>query len=395
VIPGGDNGVVDVRKLGPVAVVVALALGVGVLAIALRGDGDSGSDDRAAPASTTASTTSVPTTSTTRPPATTSTTLPPAAAATAPPSTVTPGTVVVLPTLPPRTVPETTPTTTTVSPAPVERETVVYSPDGAPRRKGDLVVPEDHRSTAIVLVHGGGGTRGSRRDVRAWADAYADAGYVSFSIDYFLFNESTPPPVYPAPERDAKAAVQYLRQHGAELGVDPDRIVVQGFSSGAALAGALHVSGDDAFFAGEGRYDDGTSDTVNGLIGFYGTYGGERTERYYDGPPDSDDAEVQARYERNDSVSHAADASGPALLFHGDADDTLPLERSVAFSDALSAAGQDATLTVVEGAGHGFDRTRRRLTGEGRAAFDQVLAWLEERFPEASERVLLETRPQR
>jgi acetyl esterase/lipase len=372
---------VDVRKLVPVVVVVAIALAVGVLAITLRDGGDSGSDDRAAPASTTASTTSVPTTSTTRPPAATSTTVPPAPASTTPPSTVTPGTVVVLPTLPPRTVPETAPTTTTAAPpAPVERETVVYSPDGAPRRKGDLVVPEDHRSTAIVLVHGGGGTRGSRRDVRAWADAYADAGYVTFSIDYFLFKESTPPPVYPVPERDAKAAVQYLRQRAAELGLDPDRIVVEGFSSGATLAGALYVIGDDAFFAGEGRYDDGTSDAVNGLIGFYGTYGRERAEQYYGGPPDSDDPEVQARYERSDSVAHAAEANGPALLFHGDADEVLPLERSIAFSDALSAAGQDATLAVVEGAGHGFDRTRRRLTGEGRAAFDQIRAWLAEHF---------------
>ena len=394
------------RKVVPVLVVVGLALGVAALALTLRDDDGGGGSDRktSAASSTSTSTTAAPTTtSATLPPGTTPGGTPPAQT---PATALPPGTVVVAPTQPPpptvapptvappsdssasetTTAPTTTaPTTTSTAtpPADVERDTVVYSPPDAPKRRGDLLVPDDHHSTAIVLIHGGQGVKGSRKNARPWADAYADAGYLTFSIDYFLFNDATPPPVFPTPERDVKAAVQYLRQHADDLGIDPDRILVQGFSAGARLGAEAYTSGDDPSFAGEGLYDDGTSDVVNGFIGFYGPYNGNQAEaeQYYGGPRDSDDPEVQARYARADSIAHAADAGGPALLFQGDADELVPVGQATEFGDALTAAGKNATVAIVPGADHGFDREKRDLTPEGEAAFAQILDWLAQEFP--------------
>ncbi|HUF84908.1 MAG TPA: alpha/beta hydrolase [Acidimicrobiia bacterium] len=392
---------IDWRKIAPGLIVVVLALGILGLALTLRSDG--GDDDGKQRASATTTTT----TTTTTTGATTTTTAPPATAATTPaPNTVTPGTVVVLPTLAPPTTtpppdtaasPDTNPATTTApattAPAttttepdePVEdtRETVVYSPEGAPVRKANLSVPGIHRTTAIVLVHGGDGTRGSRRQMRAWAASYADAGYITLSIDHFLFEDETPPPVFPIPERDVKAAVQYLRLHAADLGIDPERIVVQGFGAGAQLGGVAYTTGDDAGFAGEGLYDDGTSDVANAFIGFYGIYDGMHADpdQYCGGPDGSGDADVQACYDLGDSVSLAAAASGPALLVHGDADTTVPPAQTTAFGEALVAAGIDATVAIVPGADHNFDRKRGALTPEGEAAFAEILGWLETRFP--------------
>ncbi|MGQ0802601.1 MAG: alpha/beta hydrolase [Actinomycetota bacterium] len=388
----------DWRKIAPGVGVIVLALAVLGLALTLRGD--DGGDDGKKRASATTTSTSTTTTST----ATTSTTAPPATAATTPPTpTVTPGPSVVLPTLAPQTTtppPDTAaspdpsgsttttaPSTTTTEPEePVEdtRETVVYSPEGAPPRKADLFVPGIHRTTAVVLVHGGDGTRGSRRQMRAWAAAYAEEGYITLSIDHFLFKPTTTPPVFPIPERDVKAAVQYLRLNADALGIDPERIVVQGFGAGAQLGGVAYTTGDDAAFAGEGLYDDGTRDVANAFIGFYGVYDGthEEPDQYCGGPDGSGDPAVQACYDLGDSVSLAADASGPALLFHGDADATVLPDQTTAFGDALVAAGVDATVTVVPGADHNFDRIRGALTPEGETAFAEILVWLDARFPE-------------
>jgi len=398
---------IDWRKIAPGVIVIVLALGTLGLALTLRSDGDGDDEKRTSGTSTTSTTTTTPTTTTTA----TTTTAPPVTVATSPttPTTAPPGTVVVGPTLPPQTTtpppetaaspdtspPTTEPATTTTEPAttttepdePVEdtRETIVYSPEGAPVRKADLFVPGIHRTTALVLVHGGDGTRGSRRQMRAWAAGYGDAGYITLSIDHFLFKDTTSPPVFPVPERDVKAAVQYLRLHATELGIDPERIVVQGFGAGASLGGVAYTTGDEASFAGEGLYDDGTSDVANAFIGFYGIYDGEHADpdQYCGGPDGSGDPAVQACYDLGDSVSLAAAAGGPALLFHGDADTDVPPDQTTAFGDALVAAGVDATVTVVPDADHNFDRSRGALTPEGETALADILAWLDARFPES------------
>ena len=392
----------DARKVVPVIVVIVLTLGVTGLVLLVRDTGgDDGDEQRASATSSPTTTTSLPTTTTAATTTTSSSDTVPPATTNAPP-----GTVVVLPTLPPVTTepPATTttpntaagdpsdstttttttaPTTTTVPDDGVSRDPVVYSPNGAPKRKGLLVVPQDHATSAVVLVHGGGGTRGSRRQLEGWSNGYAEAGYVTLAIDYFLFDDATPPPVWPIPERDVKAAVQYLRQNATELGLDPDRILVQGFSSGAALGSVPYVTGDDPEFAGAGLYD-GASDVVNGFIGFYGAYEGNRadSEVYCGGPPDSLDLAVQACFELSDAVALAGDATGPALLFHGDADTTLPPEGTTEFAAALTAAGKDAGVVMVEGADHNFDRDRRALTPEGEEALARIVEWLDEKFPE-------------
>jgi acetyl esterase/lipase len=62
----------------------------------------------------------------------------------------------------------------------------------------------------------------------------------------------------------------------------------------------------------------------------------------------------------------------PILILHGDADTVVPVEESVEFHRLLRAAGVDATLHVLPGAGHSWDEslTRDRVT----AFFARTLA---------------------
>jgi acetyl esterase/lipase len=164
------------------------------------------------------------------------------------------------------------------------RRTVAVTPPRAREVLGDLRVPALHHRTAIVLVHGGGGFLGDRGEVHAWQDFYARSGYITLSADYFIFNDDTPPPVYPQPESDVKAAVQYVRRNADELGVDPERIVVHGFSAGARIGAQLLVGPDDPALAGPTRWPTPT-DRIAGLIGFYAYYSGYQfqPDRYYGG----------------------------------------------------------------------------------------------------------------
>jgi acetyl esterase/lipase len=247
--------------------------------------------------------------------------------------------------------------------------TVVYTPPSASSpQEGDLCRPADQRSTtALLLVHGGGGFGGHRGDLVAWADRYDDAGIVTFNVDYRLLDPDVDDDLYPLPEQNLKAAIQYLRVHGPELGID--RIVVQGHSAGARLGAIVLTTADDPSFEGPELWPD-VSTAADGFIGFYGYYDGTQfaPDRYYGGDGAADPS---AR-----PVEAPEDATGPVLLFHGDQDALVPAWQSEAFALALLAAGRDVRL-VTPPAPHGFDGyASPTLTGEGEAAFDRILVWL-------------------
>jgi acetyl esterase/lipase len=384
------------RRFAFIAAAVGAVVLAGAAAFAACGSESSDrSDRRRAPASTTGTPATTVTTVAPQtipvpplPPAGPTTAPPPAitvpsgtARTTAPPArTTAPPATTTGPTVTAGTIPSTTkPTTSTTKPGRVTRKTVVYSPPGSPKRQADLVLPRDHADTVVVLVHG----EGNRKQMRGWADFYAEQGYPTFAIDFLVAKPSTPSPVYPKPETDVKAAVQYLRGRAAALALDPDRIVVQGFATGAALGAQALVTPADPFFNGPAHYPS-VSDAPAGFIGFYGRYDGRRPDqaKYYGGAPDSTDPQVQARYAEADSIAHAAGAAGPVLLFQGDADSPEVVASATQFRDELQGAGKDVTLTLVPGAHSAFDQeTSGALTPAGKQAAQQALDWLGARFP--------------
>ena len=63
-----------------------------------------------------------------------------------------------------------------------------------------------------------------------------------FSIDYRLTRDGQNH--YPAAVHDVRAAVQWVRSHGAELKIDPARIALMGDSAGAHLGALVALAGD-------------------------------------------------------------------------------------------------------------------------------------------------------
>jgi len=63
--------------------------------------------------------------------------------------------------------------------------------------------------------------------------------------------------------------------------------------------------------------------------------------------------EAAAEYERRSPLTHAAAIRAPVLLVQGTDDRVVPAADTVAFADALGAAGGTVTLELYEGEGHG------------------------------------------
>src|SRR5262245_22926859 len=222
---------------------------------------------------------------------------------------------------------------------------VTFTPRSASdRHRGDLCRPSEDVDPrgAVILIHGGGGYSGDRSTMREWAGWYRSEGFVTLSIDYTLMGDGSPDPVYPRPEQDVKAAIQWTRLQAERLGIDPQRILLHGSSAGARLAAQAFVTAEDRWFNGADLYP-GVPQDAAGLIGFYGYYDGDtlEAERYYGGPPDTRNRRVRSRWEHANSVAQAAHATGPVLLFHGDIDGLITVAQTERFGAALIDAGID------------------------------------------------------
>lgn len=262
--------------------------------------------------------------------------------------------------------------------------TVRYTPPAASApHDADMCRPARPSGQAVVLIHGGGGYTGSREGLEPWARWYRSQGLVTLAVDYTLVGDGTAPPVYPAPERDVKAAAQFLRRFSDTLGIDPEAILVHGSSAGARLGAQALVTGGDPWFASPDLWPD-VPDHVNGLVAFYGYYDGTSlvTEDYLGGMPTSTDPAVQERLVHADSIGQAAGATGPALLFHGDVDGLVDVSQTERFGRALTESGRTATTRILVDENHAFDqRPGDPFTAIGRRAAREILDWLPTALP--------------
>ena len=104
---------------------------------------------------------------------------------------------------------------------------------------------------AIVIIHGGGWSAGSKHDLvyRNLLIDYALQGYVTVSVEY-RFNQEK---AFPACIEDVKCAIRWLKAHAKELRIDPERIGCTGHSAGGHLSLMMALSSENKALEGEGR----------------------------------------------------------------------------------------------------------------------------------------------
>lgn len=123
---------------------------------------------------------------------------------------------------------------------------LAYVDGGDPQQVLDLYLPPDigcDPVPLVVWVHGGGWRIGDKSNaIEDKVAHWNDAGWALASVNYRLTDASLPEAdrvMAPDHNEDVAAAVGWLVDRAAELGIDPDHLALLGHSAGAGIVAAL------------------------------------------------------------------------------------------------------------------------------------------------------------
>ena len=230
----------------------------------------------------------------------------------------------------------------------------------------DVHYPETPNGYGVIFVAGSGWQAPPGYDavglkemqISIWGPPLLRAGYTLFAINH----RGAPRFHYPAAVEDVQRAVRFVRHHAKRFGVDAGRLGGVGGSSGAHLIGLV------AMLGGAGVADD--SDPVNrepatlqaialraaptDLRQMTGGGGLPAVVSFMELPPSPAPANQKA-YTDASPIAHVSASAPPVLLLHGDSDDTVPFQQSVAMEAALRTANVPVKLVRVPDGEHGPD----------------------------------------
>ena len=214
----------------------------------------------------------------------------------------------------------------------------------------------DGATPVIVFVHGGGWKNGDKTVGFKKAAWLTQHGFAVASIDF----RQTDVAGWPAQIDDCYAAVRWLRENGARLNLDTQRIGAAGSSSGGHLVALM---GTRPCPEGES-----TSSQVQAVLDWFGpadlltmppnNVGDGRTA---EDVANSNGAkllratvlEVPDRARDASALYQVSKDDASFLIMHGDTDPSVPVDQSERLHAALMAAGVSSQLVILPGAGHG------------------------------------------
>lgn len=209
----------------------------------------------------------------------------------------------------------------------------------------------DHpNGTAVIIAPGGGYTRLSfEREGIQYARWLGTLGVTSFVLKYRMQEFG-----HPAPLQDVLRAVRLVRSRAAEFGVQPARLGVMGSSAGGHLSASAatlftHAAGKTGARLDAVSARPDFAILLYPVIALHDPVAHAGSRRALLGPAPSPELLELLSLEKQVTA-----ATPPTLLIHTQEDQSVPVENSVLFFQALTRAGVPAELHVFERGAHGM-----------------------------------------
>ncbi len=204
--------------------------------------------------------------------------------------------------------------------------------------------PSGHDATAdqrpaVGFFHSGGWYGGNADQFYAHSRYLALRGMVAMSARYRRIKEfgTTPKECV----MDAQSAVRWVREHAAELGIDPEKLAVGGDSAGGQLAAAT------ALVDGHGDEEDPeTSCRPDALI--------LDNPVFDNGPEGFGHALVRDCWQQISPIDNSDAAAPPSIVILGTEDEYIPVTTAERFDRLMEKKCVRCDLRLYQGKPHGF-----------------------------------------
>ena len=226
----------------------------------------------------------------------------------------------------------------------------VYIPEVTPE------INESIRRPAVIICPGGAYRFLSHRESEPVALDYASKGFNTFVVWYRVA-----PHTFPEPQRDAAAAVAYVRAHAEEWNTDPDQIALLGFSAGAHCACSVAAMWQEEPLWEEAGLTPAQMRPNALILGYPVVTGGEYAHResmeHLSGSLNPED---HMAYSLEYKVT---DKMPPTFLWHTWEDEMVPVENTLLLAVALRKHGILTEIHVYPHGRHGSSLCRPETSG--------------------------------
>ncbi len=201
---------------------------------------------------------------------------------------------------------------------------------------------------AIIICPGGGYEYCSVREAEPVALRYAAFGIPAFVLRYSCVNK-----MFPTALLEAAKAMAYVRSNADELGVDPDKIMISGFSAGGHLAASLAVHWNKPFVT-EALGGNSELYKPNGAVLCYPVI--TSGEKRHDGSiVNIVGADYPAAMMETVSLEkQVSEATPPVFIWHTADDGCVPVENTLMFASALAEKKIHFACHIFESGVHGL-----------------------------------------
>jgi acetyl esterase/lipase len=206
--------------------------------------------------------------------------------------------------------------------------------------------------TVVIICPGGSYTRlavtSEGSDVAEWLNSN---GITAVVLKYRLPSDSIMMDKSIAPLQDAMEAIRIVRRNAKELGVNPEKVGILGFSAGGHLASTLETHYNETVY----NTTDKTSARPDFAILVYPvitmikpeTHPGSRMN-LLGATPDT------TQVLRFSNELHVTKDTPPTFIVHSSDDKTVPVINSIEFYEALVKNKVTAEMHIFQAGGHGY-----------------------------------------